>query len=71
MILNQWYGLSIGLGTIDRMKGKHLEEKPSPVPFKHVFGDQYWSLPLPIDPVFKHPELVFYYKNDDSYIDIL
>lgn len=62
MILNQWYGLITGLGTIDRMKLKADDpEDGTPVSFFHVFGVWWPAWFLPLDPVFDEPELVFHY----------
>jgi len=63
MIINQIYGLTVGLGTIDRMKLKDDElAEGKPVPFTHVFGDWWPAYFLPLDPVFTNPEEVFHYR---------
>jgi hypothetical protein len=63
MILNQWYGLATGLGTIDRMKLKADDpEDGTPVPFSHVFGVWWPAWFLPLDPVFDDYEAVFSYS---------
>lgn len=66
MILNQVYGLLIGLGTIDRMKRKSSSEVGTPVLFKYVFGIRWISYFLPLDPVFHDEEVIFRYvvKNE-------
>jgi len=67
MILNQWYGLATGLGTIDRMKLKADDpEIGSPVAFSHVFGVWWPAWFLPLDPVFDDPEAVFHYSLRDE-----
>lgn len=67
MILNQIYGLTSGLGTIDRMKLKKNEpEDGIPVPFEHVFGAFGLSYFLPFDPVFADEEAVYHYCIKDG-----
>lgn len=64
MLVNQIYGLTIGLGTIDRMKIKDSDEIPpcQSISFHHVFGSQWISFLLPLDPVFDNEEEVFHYR---------
>ena len=73
MILNQIYGLAIGLGTIDRMKvSRDGPESGTPVPFNHVFGDWWPAYFLPIDPYFANEEEVFKYRlGDEKYQSLL
>ena len=62
MILNQIYGLSTGLGTIDRMKLKSDDpEEGTPVPFEHVFGSYILAWFLPLDPIFEDEDEVYKY----------
>ena len=40
------------------------------MPFSHVFGDQWWAIPLPLDPVFNDPGAVLHYElGSREYID--
>ena len=73
MILNQIYGLAIGLGTIDRMKTtQHGPESGTPVPFHHVFGSWWPAYFLPLDPYFENEEEVFKYRlGDEKYQSLL
>ena len=64
MILNQAYGLSVGAGTIDRMKKP--DEVGTPVPFTHVFGVSLVTYFLPLDPVWENEEEVFNYRIADE-----
>ena len=67
MILNQVYGLSVGLGTIDRMKLKKDDpEMGTPVPFTQVFGVSWPTYFLPLDPVWENEEEVFHYRLADE-----
>jgi hypothetical protein len=67
MILNQVYGLAIGLGTIDRMKSsREGPESGTPVPFQDVFGSWWLAYFLPLDPYFDNEEEVFKYKLGDE-----
>jgi len=63
MIVNQIYGLVTGVGTIDRMKLKseYLPDE-EPIPFNHVFGDQWYTHLIPTDPVWENPEAVLHYR---------
>ena len=73
MILNQIYGLAIGLGTIDRMKTtRDGPESGTPVPFHHVFGSWWPAYFLPLDPYFENEEEVFKYRlGDEKYQSLL
>ena len=73
MILNQIYGLAIGLGTIDRMKtSRDGPENGTPVPFHHVFGSWWPAYFLPLDPYFENEEEVFKYRlGDEKYQSLL
>ena len=64
MMLSQAYGLSIGMGTVDRMQNPHKEEDGGlePVPWGHVFGTYWPAWFLPIEPVFHDDEEVLKYK---------
>ena len=63
MLINQFYGLYIGLGTIDRMKLKDDDEVfNDSIPFQHVFGISWLSYVIPIDPVFENEDEVFRYR---------
>eukprot|EP01038_Epipyxis_sp_PR26KG_P005165 gene5166-7190_t len=64
MIVNQIYGLALGLGTIDRMKIKAdtVLSNVRPIPISHVFGKQWYFHWLPINPVFDNNEEVLQYR---------
>ena len=64
MLVSQAYGLSIGLGTIDRMKLKDYDVPPvgQSISFQHVFGSRWISYVLPLDPVFDNEEEVLHYR---------
>eukprot|EP01042_Synura_sphagnicola_P004370 gene4370-5539_t len=72
MIANQFYGLLIGLGTIDRMKQKRgLDRYIRPVPFNYVFGDDPLRYLLPLPPVFQDEDLVLGYRLGDDIDDAM
>ena len=63
MIITQIYCLVTGLGTIDRMQLKRGQaDSAEPVPFEHVFGEETWRWFVPVDPVFKEPDVVYQYR---------
>lgn len=71
MLCNQVYGIVTGLGTIDRMKSKKgVKKVSSPVPFRHIFGDNLCFFFLPFEPKFRHPELVLGYMIEEEYDSI-
>ncbi len=37
-------------------------EKRDPIPFSHVFGDNWWFALLPVDPYFRDQDEVFRYR---------
>eukprot|EP00957_Ditylum_brightwellii_P028402 2144703-Ditylum_brightwellii.AAC.1 len=68
MLMNVFYGLMTGIGTIDRLKKKALdtmlESDEEPIPLKDVFGIAgYHTWLLPIDPVFEDYDRVMGYST--------
>lgn len=54
-----------------KLKSEYLPQE-DPVPFHHVFGDEWWTHWLPIDPVFSDPEAVFHYRlSEESYSSVV
>ena len=68
MIMNVWYGIVTGIGTIDRLKKKAnatiVEADEEPIDLIDIFGiGEYYTWLLPSDPIFEDYDRVVRYST--------
>lgn len=68
MIMNVWYGIMTGIGTIDRLKKKAnatmMESDEEPLEWVDIFGiGPYYTWVLPVDPIFEDYDRVMGYST--------